>query len=420
MNLTAVPGYYPLLGKSTYIGVWLAPNLCSIAEFSKAKADTNTLLWHECFEYNTQNDLFDQVRSIIKKRFLKNRVVFLALSTPDLYAVAGPFEPEKPLEDQNILPIGLQWDSVESSVLKKAEKPVFACLRQADADYWVKKFVEAGLLVATIVPAGILWERFFKAQNNVVSCTLPQGILSQDIDKGVYNIFVPSTESRVITGAGPNLHFNCPMRPEYAWCPTVALMALEPVLLHLESPEFNCNAHSYNAFSVLRTEQVLWSYIRYIGLPLVALVALILLWAGISNVATTGLVKIGRYKQDLVAQVESIKNQNAKLQNTKVVLSALVEKKYSIANNLYALGTASSDSLWLSEVNFEVQGSLKVSIIGHAYTESAINRFAGALKEHNSFNDMQIEYTERLLPDVVSRLSGTVNNNSLFRFKCTK
>jgi hypothetical protein len=407
-----LPGILTRLHPSfqSLIGIWVAQRYCSIGAFGFGKTGSASVLWSEQIDFTDYTGLHSSLQKIVKKRRLQGVPVIVSLATPDVFTAPVDKNAVETIENQEILPQGVSWDSVEYAV-RKGPEPVFACIRHTDIDFWVGFFKETGLVAGSVVPSGIRWRQFVDGKGDV-TFSLPAGTLVSRIEgtwKGAY--FVPEAPKDKKTG----LSFNAPVLPEYRWCPSYLLPALEGVLFYRQEPSFNLNPYRFSADKLYSIEKNLrqFGYSGALGLAGLFL-AFLLIGVGL-QIWTVNVCKNDVY--NAFGKGLSTNQENARVKERLASIRSLASSKSSINRVLHDVGSIITDSIWYSEMGLSAGNGVNIVILGHSLSESAIARVIARAEGINGIKSARLEYTEKVSSDQVSRLTGGKRNDVLFRYK---
>ena len=416
MHLPSSPKKFSRLTSPSILGIWIAPGFCSIGEFRIANDVPIALKWSELVPFSDDEHLKASLCTIIKKRWLQGKPVVLTLSTPDVFAVPFVAQGDKAIEDQDILPAGVEWGNIEYALYEEAGRKVLACIRQSDLNARIAFLREVGLIADAVVPAGIHWSRLWEGETEI-SCTLPPGILRSVYDGGAWqgSVFLPSD---TVAADGQSFSFDGAVRSEYRWCGQAQLPILEAILLSRERPDFTLNLHNSAATELRKIEAITGKAISWTGVGMTVMVMTLLVLIGIMalwRVAANGKGELLKRSTESISLMRQENTQlRAKLSSYKSVL-AMKSNDAEIMHNVGALAT---DSIWYAECKIASDSAdANVDIVGYSFSESAIANYIVAAEKIPGVHKAALEFTERLPLEMVEKMTGGRLKCDLYRFK---
>jgi hypothetical protein len=405
-------------GFPSVIGAWIAPGFCCIGEFNLSAGRPVSLKWEEQIGFSSLEQFKTSLQAIVKKRWLQGRPVVLSFSMPEIYSAPFDSNSEVPVEEQDLLPPGIKWDGVEYSIKKDAVDGVFACIRHGDIDSWIAVFKSIGLIAGQVIPAAIQWSRFFEiASSGVVSCSLQSGSLHYRYDgKWQGSVFVPGNTTG--TPSEGSVAFSVALRPEFKWCPTGLIPALEGVFTSIDVPGFNLNPNVFEASRRLKAEKTVAKGIFFGSMGIAALSALLFLIIGGSSIWRLSVANDGQTLHSSSETISQIRQENKSIESRIASYKPLLSKKSSDARLLHEIGALASDSLWYSEIKISSDDAgAQVMVIGHSFSESTIGRLLVKAQAIPGIKKAGLEYTEKLSPERAGALTNQRVRSPLYRFK---
>ena len=403
---------HPLAGYENLLGIWVAPDAFVIAEFAFRKDVSPSVLWHEVCEYSERAELFIHLAEIAKKRWLKNRTIHAAICTADILTLSDGFDAGRPPEEQNLLPDGMTWDDLEYAV-DTEQIPLVCCMRKTDVNKWGNEFLDAGLIMASLVPAGYMWPLFFNSP--IVECTLPQGKFTVSTEnKTLAAAYAPTIQKSEKTEI---MRIDAVQNEANRWCPINALPALEPVLYARQKRNLNLMPNAFFSQKCLDAERNIWKGSRLAIICILSITAVLLFVSGALYFSRMALGEREKKMQNQMAQMESLKKEITKQRKSLEENNELMGQKSELARILYDIGKMAGQGLWYSEMRIDEAGAPTITLLGHSTSEKRITELFDILHEVHGVKNVAMEYSERLSAQQISRLTGGKKSMELFRFK---
>ncbi len=390
------------------IGIWIAPRFCSIGEFIFPKHGSPSVKWSASIIFSEYHELHAELLKIVKKRWLRGIPITLSLATADVFAVPVNGDTTALDVEVDILPKGISPNSVDYVILD-SPTPACACIRHDDIDFWVNFFKEMGLYTGAVVPSGIWWARFVDGKNEI-HFSLPNGSFVSGYSGGSWKgcWFIPE-KSKVVSNTC-DFTFDVPVKPEYNWCNSFLLPALEGILLTQHRSSFNLNMNSWAAERMAGMEKKIRQY---------CLKGIITLIFVIATLFATKLglnywyMHISHRKSFInVEQVAEMKMEQLRIKKRISSIQAFVSSKNHVTRVFHDAGSLIGDSIWYSEMNIEAHGGVTISIIGHALSESVITRLLNRAESIDGIKTVRLEYTEKVKVSTVE-----LRTIPLFKYK---
>lgn len=399
-------------GIENRIGICIAPRLCVIGEFSFSDKKLLYKKWIEEITYDNYSDLEEKISSVIKRRYLYNRVASVSFSIPEVYTTSN-FNPSAELENQNILPKGLEWDNIDYTVQSEGEH-LFTAIRKADMHFWNDFFNRVKIIPGCIIPTGYFWPKFFPDKKNI-TCNLPYGKLEYNNEFNEGTVYIPSPNKK--SEDTIEISFNEDVTNKYKDYCHSALLALESILSSFENPNFNLNFDMHNANNALRLETLTWRWMRVailafggVSATIIIIFLLLYLWG-------LGLGKQREAYNILNKEIKSLRKENALIQSGIREYKELLSQRSLVSKILSESGKVVQDSLWFSELKIVKDKSYKVIIIGHSLNESCISKFLNNSESFENVKSVKLEYSEKLSQTQVAKMTKWKRKIPLYRFK---
>lgn len=399
------------------IGIYIAPHFCVLGEFIfydyEKKPISNK--WTKEIVYEDYIDLETKLSQIIRKRCLYNRVVSISFSIPEIYTTSN-FDPNTDLEEQNILPKGIEWENIDYSV-QSTDLPVFAAIRQIDIHFWTEFIKRIKLIPGNIIPTGYFWHEFFP-KNDKINCKLPCGTIYYDSESPEGVIYVPVSEDNdKLPENKQSVVFSADVAYKFSRFSHTALLPLEPIVSSIKNLNFNLNIDMYHADTALRYEPRIWRWMsiatKALGSVTIILITIFLL----IYLICIGLGKQRNEHRIISEKIEDLRKENIAVQSGIVGYRELLSQRSSAAKTLSKLGKATQDSLWFSELKVAKGGSYSITIIGHSLNESCISKLLSTCEKLDDITLVKLEYTEKLSQLQVAKLTYWKRKIPLYRFK---
>jgi hypothetical protein len=392
---------------SSYIGAWIAPRFCSIGEFRFPLKGQASVKWSEQVSFSDYSGLHASLRKIVDRHLARGMPVSVSLATPEVFSRTIDENTALEIEDQNVLPQGISWETIEYAVQINPGN-IFSCIRQSDIDFWQNFFKEAGLVLNNVVPSGLYWPRFILTTEDISFALAHGTIICKNDVKWKGTVFLPDIQ----TIEKPILSFNAPIRPEYRWCPAAVLPALEPVLSYKENPSFNLNAFSLSAENLFKAEKIAGKSMLAATIGLCALIAVFLLGNWGLSMWYSNISGTPEYKNFML-----LAREHEKVHESLTSIREIISSRTCMSKLLYDIGSLPRDSVWFSEMQVASENKSNAVILGHALAEGPISQLLTRAGAVQGFKNVRFEYTERLGVDQVARLTGGKRDIELFRYK---
>ncbi len=408
--------HYFKSGSENRIGLCIVPRFCVLGEYSFIDKAPVSEKWIEEIHFQDYVDLESKLSKVIKKRFLFNRVVSVSFSIPEIYSTYN-FDPGEDLEKQNILPKEIDWDSIDYTVKHEA-MPLFAAIRQSDMLFWKNFFNRLKLISGHIITTGCLWHEFFP-QEKIINCGLPQGTLYYNSELNNKLIYVPLTSENSIkddhSDKYENVVFNTDISDKYSGYSHSSLLPLEVIISSYKYPNFNINLDIYNATTALKTESLILRWMHIVSMVFggftIALIALFFALYLLSSL-------LGINRKNLThGIVENIRKENLSIQSKIEGYRELLYQRSKVAKMMSELGKSVKDSLWISEFKIVKDKYYIITIIGHSLNETSISEFLSEIEKTEGITPVRLEYTEKISPVKVAKLTHWRRKIPLYRFK---
>jgi hypothetical protein len=183
----------------------------------------------------------------------------------------------------------------------------------------------------------------------------------------------------------------------------------------MEAPYFNLNLSAFPAENAIAWEKNFKKFLftAFIGLGL--LIAIEFTCSIGFGIWRTHALK-GEYTES-TAKIATLKQENTLIAARIASIQSVMKTNRLLTGILQGAGELVKDSVWYSEMTVSNLNAVKITVIGHALSESSIARLLFKAEGMPGVKNARLEFTEKISSDQVARLTAGQRNVAIYRFK---
>lgn len=407
----------PIWGSDSCLAMCVAPGMCLAGEIVYVPGGGVDCAWLDHILYKRYDELVEPLRRLSRRRLLAGRPVALALCTSQVYAWDGPYEEEKPLDEQHVLPGAPAPDQLECGRCTQGDVSLNACMRCSDVHLWSRILDAAGLIPGVFAPSGPGLPELAEVSTET-TLKLPGGTLIYCFRDSGWEMTIHVPLQPVAEPTQP-LSFSAEPLPPYAHLSVGGLLCVEAARSARLRPELSCNPNTYRAVETQRSQARYWRILRRACALAAAAVALVTVGTGLLAATRSILDRLHAPDRAEIAAARELREQNDRLRRSLSGHEECLAMRGNSAVVLAAAAAAVCDSLWFSELRYTDADGRRIEIIGHAYGERMVSAFMAALQGNEHIVQVTLDYAERLSVNEVARLTGWRRKLPLVRYRVT-